>query len=182
MQHDEVIVLDFGSQYNQLITRRIREFGVYSELKSHKLTAAEIKQMPNVKGIIFSGSPNSVTKEGAFTVDPEIFNLGLPILGICYGMQLTTHMHGGTVERAEQREYGKAEIEMHIDSIKPGQKVILVDDLIATGGTTEAIIKMVEELGGEVVKIVFLMELAGLKGRERLSGYDIDSAIIYEGK
>lgn len=110
MQHDEVIVLDFGSQYNQLITRRIREFGVYSELKSHKLTAAEIKQMPNVKGIIFSGSPNSVTKEGAFTVDPEIFNLGLPILGICYGMQLTTHMHGGVVERAEQREYGKAEI------------------------------------------------------------------------
>ena len=110
MQHDQVIVLDFGSQYNQLIARRIREFGVYSELKSHKLTAADIKKMSNVKGIIFSGSPNSVTQEGAFTVDPEIFNLGLPILGICYGMQLTTHMHGGTVERAEQREYGKAEI------------------------------------------------------------------------
>ena len=110
MQHDQVIVLDFGSQYNQLIARRIREFGVYSELKSHKLTAEDIKKMSNVKGIIFSGSPNSVTQEGAFTVDPEIFNLGLPILGICYGMQLTTHMHGGTVERAEQREYGKAEI------------------------------------------------------------------------
>lgn len=116
MQHDEVIVLDFGSQYNQLITRRIREFGVYSELKSHKLTAAEIKKMSNVKGIIFSGSPNSVTQEGAFTVDPEIFNLGLPILGICYGMQLTTHMHGGTVERAAQREYGKAEITIKNDS------------------------------------------------------------------
>ena len=87
-----------------------------------------------------------------------------------------------TISESYDLEYGKAEIEMHIDSIKPGQKVILVDDLIATGGTTEAIIKMVEELGGEVVKIVFLMELAGLKGRERLSGYDIDSAIIYEGK
>ena len=87
-----------------------------------------------------------------------------------------------TISESYDLEYGKAEIEMHTDSIKPGQKVILVDDLIATGGTTEAIIKMVEELGGEVVKIVFLMELAGLKGRERLSGYDIDSAIIYEGK
>ena len=87
-----------------------------------------------------------------------------------------------TISESYDLEYGKAEIEMHIDSIKPGQKVILVDDLIATGGTTEAIIKMVEELGGEVVKIVFLMELAGLKGRERLNGYDIDSAIIYEGK
>ena len=75
MQHDQVIVLDFGSQYNQLIARRIREFGVYSELKSHKLTAEDIKKMSNVKGIILSGSPNSVTQEGAFTVDPEIFNL-----------------------------------------------------------------------------------------------------------
>lgn len=116
MHHDQVIVLDFGSQYNQLIARRIREFGVYSELKSHKLKAEEIKKMSNVKGIIFSGSPNSVTQEGAFTVDPEIFNLGLPILGICYGMQLTTHMHGGTVERAEQREYGKAEIKIKNNS------------------------------------------------------------------
>ena len=116
MHHDQVIVLDFGSQYNQLIARRIREFGVYSELKSHKLTAEEIKKMSNVKGIIFSGSPNSVTQEDAFTVDPEIFNLGLPILGICYGMQLTTHMHGGTVERAEQREYGKAEIKVKDNS------------------------------------------------------------------
>ena len=116
MKHDEIVVLDFGSQYNQLITRRIREFGVYSELKSHKLTAAEIKAMPNVKGIIFSGSPNSVTDEGAFTVDPEIFNLGLPILGICYGMQLTSHMHGGVIERASHREYGKAEIRVQGES------------------------------------------------------------------
>ena len=118
MKHDEIVVLDFGSQYNQLITRRIREFGVYSELKSHRLTAAEIKAMPNVKGIVFSGSPNSVTDEGAFTVDPEIFNLGLPILGICYGMQLTAHLHGGTIERASRREYGKAEI-----SISEGSKL-----------------------------------------------------------
>jgi len=116
MNHDEVIVLDFGSQYNQLITRRIRELGVYSELKSHKLTAAEIKKNPHIKGIIFSGSPNSVTVKGAFNLDPEIFNLGLPILGICYGMQLTCHLQGGTVEQARQREYGKAEITIKNDN------------------------------------------------------------------
>lgn len=78
-------------------------------------------------------------------------------------------------------EYGSATIEMHKDSIKPGQKVVIIDDLIATGGTTEAIIKLIEELGGEVVKICFIMELAGLKGREKLAGYSVDSLIIYEG-
>ena len=78
--------------------------------------------------------------------------------------------------------YGQATIEMHKDAIRPGQKVIIVDDLIATGGTTEAIVKLIEQLGGQVVKICFVMELAGLKGREHLKGYDVDSAIIYEGK
>ena len=71
---------------------------------------------------------------------------------------------------------------MHKDAIKPGQKVVLVDDLVATGGTIEAAIKLVEELGGEVVKVVFLMELAGLKGRERLKGYEVESVLCYEGK
>ena len=79
-------------------------------------------------------------------------------------------------------EYGSSVIEMHKDSIRPGQKVVVVDDLIATGGTIEAGIQMIEELGGKVVKAIFLMELAGLKGRERLKGYDVDSVIIYEGK
>lgn len=87
-----------------------------------------------------------------------------------------------TIEETYDLEYGSATIEMHKDSIKPGQKVVLVDDLIATGGTVEAAIKMIEKLGGEVVKVIFLMELAGLKGRERLSGYDIASVITYEGK
>ena len=107
---DKIIVLDFGSQYNQLITRRIREFGVYSELLSHKLTAAQIKEM-NPKGIIFSGGPNSVYDDGAFQIDPEIFELGIPILGICYGMQLMAHnLPGGKVESADNKEYGKAVI------------------------------------------------------------------------
>ncbi len=79
-------------------------------------------------------------------------------------------------------EYGTASIELHKDSILPGQKVVIIDDLIATGGTVEAIAKLVEQLGGKVVKLCFLMELAGLKGRERLKGYDIVSAITYEGK
>lgn len=107
---DEIIVLDFGSQYNQLITRRIREFGVYSELLSHKTTAAEIKKRAP-KGIIFSGGPNSVYDDGAFQVDPEIFNLGIPVLGICYGMQLMANLlPGGKVEAADNKEYGKAVI------------------------------------------------------------------------
>ena len=87
-----------------------------------------------------------------------------------------------TVSQEYDLEYGTATIEMHKDSIKPGQKVAIVDDLIATGGTVEAAIKLVEGLGGEVVKVVFLMELAGLKGRERLAGYDVASVIKYEGK
>ncbi|MDV7758622.1 glutamine-hydrolyzing GMP synthase [Liquorilactobacillus mali] len=106
---DKIIVLDFGSQYNQLITRRIREFGIYSELLSHNLTAAEIKKMAP-KGIIFSGGPNSVYDENAFHVDPEIFELGIPILGICYGMQLMANELDGKVESADNKEYGKADI------------------------------------------------------------------------
>ena len=87
-----------------------------------------------------------------------------------------------TVEMSYDLEYGSATIEIHKDSIKPGQKVVLVDDLIATGGTIEAAAKLVEQLGGEVVKIIFLMELAGLEGRKKLAKYDVGSVICYEGK
>lgn len=87
-----------------------------------------------------------------------------------------------TVSMEYDLEYGSAVIEMHKDSIKPGQKVVIIDDLIATGGTIEAITKLVEQLGGEVVKIVFLMELAGLEGRKKLAAYDVDSVICYSGK
>ena len=87
-----------------------------------------------------------------------------------------------TVETSYDLEYGQATIEMHKDSIKPGQKVLIVDDLIATGGTTEAMIKLVEQLGGEVVGVVVLIELKGLNGREKIKGYRLDSAICHEGK
>lgn len=110
-----VVVLDFGSQYNQLITRRIREFGVYSELHPHTLTVEEIKAM-QPKGIILSGGPNSVYDENSFRCDEKIFDLGVPVLGICYGMQLMTQHFGGRVEKAHNREYGKATINVQNES------------------------------------------------------------------
>ncbi|MEY8443024.1 glutamine-hydrolyzing GMP synthase [Lactococcus ileimucosae] len=114
-QLEKIIVLDYGSQYNQLISRRIREIGVFSELMSHKVTAQEIREI-NPVGIILSGGPNSVYDEGSFDIDPEIFELGLPILGICYGMQLISHKLGGKVEGASEREYGVAPIELKAPS------------------------------------------------------------------
>ena len=87
-----------------------------------------------------------------------------------------------TISESYDLEYGSAEIEMHKDAIRPGQKVVMVDDLIATGGTIEAAARLVERLGGEVVKMIFVMELAGLKGREKLARYNVDSVIVYEGK
>ncbi|MBR2662001.1 MAG: adenine phosphoribosyltransferase [Clostridia bacterium] len=87
-----------------------------------------------------------------------------------------------TVSQKYDLEYGQAEIEMHVDAVKPGQKVVIVDDLIATGGSAEAAAKLVEQLGGEVVKMIFVMELAGLEGRNKLGKYDVESLIVYEGK
>ena len=114
--------------------------------------------------------------------------------GFIFGVPIAYLLHKGfvpvrkkgklpceTVSMEYDLEYGSAVIEMNKDSIKPGQKVVIIDDLIATGGTTEAIIKLIESLGGEVVKICFVMELAGLNGREKLSGYEVYSAITYEG-
>ena len=108
---DKIIVLDFGSQYNQLIARRIREFGVYSELHPGDMKLADITAMGDVKGIVFSGGPNSVYDPNAPKCDPDIYKAGIPILGICYGMQMIHHMLGGSVKSAEKREYGRAEIE-----------------------------------------------------------------------
>ncbi|MDR2977801.1 MAG: glutamine-hydrolyzing GMP synthase [Streptococcaceae bacterium] len=113
---ETIIVLDYGSQYNQLICRRIREIGVFSELKSHNITAAEIRKIAPV-GIILSGGPNSVYDEGSFDIDSEIFNLGIPVLGICYGMQLMMQKLGGSVEAASEREYGVAPLQLHGESL-----------------------------------------------------------------
>jgi GMP synthase (glutamine-hydrolysing) len=116
LQNQEmIVVLDFGSQYNQLITRRIREFGVYSELHPHTISVEDIKKM-NPKGIIFSGGPNSVYDENSFRCDERIFDLGIPVMGICYGMQLMTIHFGGKVEKAKHREYGKATLSVKNDT------------------------------------------------------------------
>ena len=109
---DKIVVLDFGSQYNQLIARRIREFGVYSELHSNEMTLEEIQALGDVKGIVFSGGPNSIYEADAPKCDPAILESGIPILGICYGMQLMQYVLGGTVEKAESREYGRTEIDV----------------------------------------------------------------------
>ena len=107
---DTILVLDFGSQYNQLIARRIREMGVFSELLPNDVDLDKVITK-DVKGIVFSGGPNSVYDDGALSVDPQIYELGLPILGICYGMQLMTYqLPGGKVEPGKLREYGPADI------------------------------------------------------------------------
>lgn len=121
-------------------------------------------------------------------VGPESrgFIFGVPVAYNCHKSFVPVRKKGKlpceTISMEYDLEYGSAVIEMHKDSIKPGQKVVIIDDLIATGGTIEAITKLVEQLGGEVVKICFLMELAGLEGRKKLEKYDVASVICYEGK
>src|SRR6201989_1012652 len=108
MHHDEVIpILDFGSQYAQLIARRVREKGVYSELVRPDISVDELRRL-NPKGLILSGGPSSVYEQGAPRCDPKIFELGIPVLGICYGMQLACPTLGGEVRPATSREYGRA--------------------------------------------------------------------------
>ena len=109
---DKIVVLDFGSQYNQLIARRIREMGVFSELKAHDTEIDYYKNDPEIRGIVFSGGPNSVYEAGALLVDPEIYEFGIPVLGICYGMQLMAHQLGGEVKSGKIREYGKSDIDI----------------------------------------------------------------------
>lgn len=109
---------------------------------------------------------------------PIAYNLHKPFIPIRKKGKLPCE----TVSVEYSLEYGTAELEIHKDAIKPGQKVVIIDDLMATGGTNEAMIRLVEKLGGEVVKAVFLIELAGLKGREKLKGREIDSVIVYPGK
>ncbi len=116
MQHELVLVVDFGGQYNQLIARRVRENNVYCEIIPYTATIEDIKAKAP-KGIIFTGGPNSVYGEGAPRVNKEVFELGVPVLGICYGHQLTSYSLGGTVESPDIREYGKTEVNLSKDSL-----------------------------------------------------------------
>ena len=115
MTRETVAVIDFGGQYNQLIARRVRECSVYCEIHSYKTDISEIKKL-NPKGIILTGGPNSCYEEGAPTCEAELFSLGVPVLGICYGAQLMTHVLGGKVDKADFREYGRIEVSVDTDS------------------------------------------------------------------
>ena len=107
-----ILILDYGSQYTELIARRIRELNVYSEVVPHTLTAEEIKKK-NISGIILSGGPSSVSDDDAPTIDSNIFELGVPILGICYGMQLIATRLGGNVASSSTREYGASALDIN---------------------------------------------------------------------
>ena len=112
MTNEMIIVLDFGGQYNQLIARRVRECNVYCEVHPNTLALDKIKAMKNLKGIIFTGGPNSVYTSDAASISSEIFQLGVPVLGICYGSQLMAHLLGGKVQTAPVSEYGKTEVDI----------------------------------------------------------------------
>ena len=114
-QNEKVLVVDFGGQYNQLVARRVRECNVYCEIVSYRVGLDAIRAQ-NPKGIIFTGGPNSVYVDGAPTIDPAIFDLGIPVLGLCYGFQLMTHLLGGHVCKAPEREYGKTLVHVDIKS------------------------------------------------------------------
>lgn len=111
MERELVVVIDFGGQYNQLVARRVRECNVYCEIYSYKIDLYKIKAM-NPKGIILTGGPSSCYEEGAASCSQELFNLGIPVLGLCYGAQLMSHVLGGKVERAAAREYGKTAVKV----------------------------------------------------------------------
>ena len=116
MKHETVLVLDFGGQYNELIARRVRDLGVYCEVHSYGKALDKIKELSPI-GIIFTGGPNSVYAEGAPMVDPAVFEQGLPVLGLCYGLQMMSHVLGGEVQSAPTREFGKTPVHYNTESL-----------------------------------------------------------------
>ena len=115
MEKELILIIDFGGQYNQLIARRVREKNVYCEVVPNTISIDKIKEK-NPKGIIFTGGPASIYQENAPKCDKEVFELGIPVLGICYGMQLMAYTLGGEVKRADKREYGEMEVEINTTS------------------------------------------------------------------
>src|SRR5512141_2433421 len=112
MERETILILDFGSQYTQLIARRLRELAVYSEILPPRTSAASLAAR-HPKGVVLSGGPDSVHQRGAPRCDPKLFGLGVPVVGICYGMQLMSHVLGGEVKRSGHREYGQAVFSPH---------------------------------------------------------------------
>lgn len=185
MDKELVIVVDFGGQYNQLVARRVRECNVYCEIYSYKTDIARIKEM-NPKGIILTGGPNSCYEENAPAYTTELFELGIPVLGLCYGAQLMMHELGGTVEKAPVREYGKIEVNVnttsplfvgipetticwmshndYISKVAPGFEVVAT--------TADCPVAAAQDLTRKLFAIQFHPEvLHTIKGKEMLSNY-----------
>ena len=148
---------------------------VLQDAEGFQLAIDELQKLvETVECDVIAGTESSVLFCGAQIV----YNVNKPFVLVRKKGKLPRE----TVSQQYELEYGTAEIEMHRDSIKPGQKVVIIDDLIATGGTVEAAAKLIEKLGGEVTKMVFLIELAGLEGRKKLAAYDVGSVVVYAGK
>lgn len=185
MNKELVIVIDFGGQYNQLVARRVRECNVYCEIYSYKTDIDKIKEM-NPKGIILTGGPNSCYEEGAPSYTTELFELGIPVLGLCYGAQLMMHELGGKVEKAPVREYGKIEVSVntssplfkkipettvcwmshndYISKVAPGFEVVAT--------TADCPVAAAQNLDRKLFAIQFHPEvLHTIKGKEMLSNY-----------
>ncbi len=183
-----IVVLDFGGQYNQLIARRIRDLGVFSELMPYNTPVERIREL-NPAGIVFSGGPLSVYEEGAPHVDPAIYDLGLPIFGICYGMQLMAQQLGGKVERAGKREYGKADVDFLHNSIltkgldskqtvwmSHGDHVVtLPDGFVLEAGTESAPIAAMSHPGRNLHAVQFHPEV-----RHSVYGNEMIKNFLYE--
>jgi GMP synthase (glutamine-hydrolysing) len=172
IDHQTVFILDFGSQYTQLIARRVRELGVYSEILPFNTPVQEIKRR-NPGGVILSGGPASVYDEGAPRCDREVIELGVPVLGICYGLQLISYFLGGQVEPSARREYGYAEVEKKADSrllqglppkikvwMSHGDQVIRPPVGFAITATTESAIGAVEDITRNLYGLQFHPEVA----------------------
>ena len=149
--------------------------GILRDADGLKLSIDKIQEM--LEGVEFD-AVLGLESRGFISGTPIAYNLHKAFIPVRKKGKLPRE----TVSAKYDLEYGTAEIEIHKEDLRPGMKVVIIDDLIATGGTVEAAVKLAESLGAEVVKIAFVMELAGLKGRERLAGYDVESVITYEGK
>lgn len=141
IHNDKILILDFGSQYTQLIARRIREAKVYSEIHPYNISMGKIKDF-NAKGIILSGGPSSVHDKKAPTISKEIYNLGIPVLGVCYGMQLTTKLFGGKVKKSSKREFGVGSVKVTTEKgIFSGLKSNNMQVLMSHGDRVETVPK-----------------------------------------
>jgi GMP synthase (glutamine-hydrolysing) len=186
---DTVLVVDFGAQYAQLIARRVREAHVYSEIVPHTITAAEIKAR-NPVGVIFSGGPKSVHVEGAPVIDPHVYELGTPVLGICYGAQLVAQQLGGEVARTGRGEYGRTALEVTAESIlfghdMPSEQSVWMshfdsivrapDGFVATARTAEAPVAVLESAERKIFGVQFHPEVAHTpRGQELLKHFLYD--------